>query len=172
MRGRGGLRRPCVRRRPTGSSGPQHDRFFCFFFSRVTGPGPRRSLVIQKSMSLKYKPASLPQHIYVKWSFLRRVATAVRAEAGPQPDRFFCFFFFTLVTGPRRSMSLDLSDKKTMSLKYKPAVTTAHFCEMVVLKAGCDSCACRGGAAARQVDQLKPATCTLNPAPCTLQSQP
>jgi len=32
---------------------------------------------------------------------------------------FFLFFFFTLVTGPRRSLSLKLSD---MSLKYEAHV--------------------------------------------------
>jgi len=32
-----------------------------------------------------------------------------------------CSLFFTLVTGPRRSLSLKLSDTESMSLKYKPA---------------------------------------------------
>jgi len=45
------------------------------------------------------------------------------------------FFFFTLVTGPRRSLSLELSDTRV----YEPQVrsrlgTTTHFCEVVVLK--------------------------------------
>ena len=45
------------------------------------------------------------------------------------------FFFFTLVTGPRRSLSLKLSDTRV----YEPQIrarlgTTAHFCEVVVLK--------------------------------------
>ena len=31
------------------------------------------------------------------------------------------FFFFTLVTGPRRSLSLELSDTKSVGLKYEPA---------------------------------------------------
>jgi len=40
---------------------------------------------------------------------------------------FFCFF--TLVTGPRRSLNLKLSDKRV----YEPQIrarlgTTAHFC--------------------------------------------
>ena len=43
-------------------------------------------------------------------------------------------FFFTLVTGPRRSLSLELSDARV----YEPQIrarlgTTAHFCEVVVL---------------------------------------
>ena len=43
-------------------------------------------------------------------------------------------FFFTLVTGPRRSLSLKLSDTRV----YEPQMlarlgTTAHFCKVVVL---------------------------------------
>ena len=45
-----------------------------------------------------------------------------------------CFFFFTLVTGPRRSLSLDLSDTRV----YEPPIrarlgTAARFCKVVVL---------------------------------------
>ena len=44
----------------------------------------------------------------------------------------FFFFFFTLVTGPRRSLSLKLSDTRD----YEPQIrarlgTTTHFCEVV-----------------------------------------
>jgi len=52
------------------------------------------------------------------------------------PPRYcIFFFFFTLVTGPRRSLSLKLSDTRV----YEPQIrarlgTTAHFCEVVVLK--------------------------------------
>ena len=47
----------------------------------------------------------------------------------------FFFFFFTFVTGPRRSLSLKLSDTRV----YEPQIrarlgTTAHLCEVVVLK--------------------------------------
>jgi len=43
--------------------------------------------------------------------------------------------FFTLVTGPRRSLSLNLSDTRV----YEPQIrallgTAAHFCDVVVLK--------------------------------------
>ena len=38
---------------------------------------------------------------------------------------FFFFFFLTLVTGPRRSLSLKLSD--TRSLKYEPASEPLHI---------------------------------------------
>jgi len=42
------------------------------------------------------------------------------------------FFFFTLVAGPRRSLSLKLNDKRV----YEPQIrarlgTTARFCEVV-----------------------------------------
>jgi len=45
------------------------------------------------------------------------------------------FFFFTLVTGPRRSLFLKLGDTRV----YEPQIrarlgTTAHFCGVVVLK--------------------------------------
>ena len=47
------------------------------------------------------------------------------------PARVF-FFFFTLVTGPTRSLSLKLSDTRV----YEPQIrarlgTTTHFCEVV-----------------------------------------
>ena len=44
-------------------------------------------------------------------------------------DKVNFFFFFTLVTGPKRSLSLKLSDTKSMSLKYEPAsvTTTQRF---------------------------------------------
>jgi len=47
----------------------------------------------------------------------------------------FFFFCFTLVTGPRRSLGLKLSGARV----YEPQIrarlgTTAHFCEVIVLK--------------------------------------
>ena len=52
-----------------------------------------------------------------------------------KPPNPFSFFLFTLVTGPRRSLSLKLSDTRV----YEPQIrarlgTTAHFCEVAVLK--------------------------------------
>ena len=49
--------------------------------------------------------------------------------------RPFFFFFFTLVTGLGRSLSLKLSDTRV----YEPHIrarlgSTAHFCKVVVLK--------------------------------------
>jgi len=45
------------------------------------------------------------------------------------------FFVFTLVSGPRRSLSLKLSDARVYELQIRAhLVTTAHFCEVVVLK--------------------------------------
>ena len=57
-----------------------------------------------------------------------------------------CSFFFTLVTGPRRSLSLKLSDTRV----YEPQIrvrlgTTAHFCEVVVLKLRAAPGGCSGG---------------------------
>jgi len=51
------------------------------------------------------------------------------------------FFFFTLVTGHRRSLSLKLSDTRV----YEPHIrarlgTTAHFCRVVILKLNPKSC--------------------------------
>ena len=49
--------------------------------------------------------------------------------------RMLFFFFFTLVTGPGRSLSLKMSDTRV----YEPQIrarlgTAAHFCRVVVLK--------------------------------------
>ena len=42
---------------------------------------------------------------------------------------------FTLVTGPRRSLSLKLSDTRVYAPQIRARLgTTAHFCEVVVLK--------------------------------------
>ena len=46
-------------------------------------------------------------------------------------------FFFTLVTSPRRSLSLNLSDTRV----YEPQIqarlgTTAHFCEVITCERG------------------------------------
>ena len=64
-------------------------------------------------MSLKYEPASVPQHISA-WLHdeLPVAASSTR-------------FFLTLVTGPRRSLSLKLSDTRV----YEPQIRTggAHI---------------------------------------------
>jgi len=45
------------------------------------------------------------------------------------------FFFFTLVTGPRRSLSLKLSDTRVYEPQLRARLgTTAHFCRVVVLE--------------------------------------
>jgi len=67
--------------------------------------------VIQKSMSLKYEPASEPLHIFVKW--LSRTLNAMAWGS-----HSVVFFFFTLGTGPRRSLSLKLSDARV----YEPQI--------------------------------------------------
>ena len=51
---------------------------------------------------------------------------------GGHRDTFF-FFFFTLVTGPRRSLSLKLSDTRVYAPQIRARLgTTAHFFEVVV----------------------------------------
>ena len=87
--------------------------------------------MIQESVSLKYEPSSLPQHISVKWLFLKAGVCG-----GSVPLELpSSLFFFTLVTGPRRSLSLKLSHTRV----YEPQiparlVTTTHFCDVVVLR--------------------------------------
>jgi len=45
------------------------------------------------------------------------------------------FFFVTLVTGPRRSLSLKLSDTRVYAPQIRALLgTDSHFCEVVVLK--------------------------------------
>jgi len=61
---------------------------------------------IQPSMSLQYEPSSEPLRISV-------VSTRVRAR--PLTPTLL-LFFFTLVTGPRRSLSLKLRDTRV----YEP----------------------------------------------------
>ena len=65
--------------------------------------------------------------------FSRRRTTPPPARLSPLSSarvlKPLCFFFFTLVTGPRRSLSLQLSDTRV----YEPQIrarlgTTAHFC--------------------------------------------
>jgi len=46
--------------------------------------------------------------------------------AASTTSRYF-FFFFILVTGPRRSLSLKLSDTRAMSLKYETASEPLHI---------------------------------------------
>ena len=69
------------------------------------------------------------------------------------------FFFFTLITGPRRSLSLKLGDTRV----YEPYIrarlgTTAHFCEVVVLRL-CKPKTRHGGTVHERLEllQLKPA---------------
>jgi len=48
--------------------------------------------------------------------------------------------FFTLVTGPRRSLSLKLSDTRVYAPQIRARLgITAHFCKVVVLKLRADA---------------------------------
>ena len=47
-----------------------------------------------------------------------------------EPSLTLFLFFFTLVTGPRRSLSLKLSDTRVYEPQLRARLgTTAHFCE-------------------------------------------
>ena len=50
-------------------------------------------------------------------------------------QNIFFFLIFTRVTGPARSLSLELSDARVFEPQIRARIgTTAHFCEAVVLK--------------------------------------
>jgi len=55
----------------------------------------------------------------------------LEAVRNPCTCNFF-FFFFTLVTGPRRSLSLKLSDARVCEPQIRARLgTSTHFCEVV-----------------------------------------
>ena len=54
---------------------------------------------------------------------------------------FFFLFFLTLVTGPRRSVSSQLSDKAVYQVRARLGTTTP-FCKVVVLKLSALSAPC------------------------------
>ena len=65
--------------------------------------------------------------------FLR--STSRRIAPIREGHLLFFFFFFTLVTGPRRSLSLKLSDTRVYEPQIRALLGTAsHFCEVIVLK--------------------------------------
>jgi len=125
----------------------KHRSYLLLYYSQT------QSRVLQKSMSLKYEPASEPLHISVKYEVARgwiprSDATCSGFASGSctsllsKLDSLFgrgveCrglshgrnlrtaalkgfFFFFILVTGPRRSLSLELSDTRV----YEPPNTS------------------------------------------------
>ena len=56
-------------------------------------------------------------------------------QSDDAPSRDLLLFFFTLVTGPRRSLSLKLSDTRVYEPQLRARLgTTAHFCRVVVRK--------------------------------------
>ena len=108
---------------------------------------------------------------------LRRVH--LKEEGGHGPGRPCRSLFFTLVTGPRRSLSLNLSDAKVYAPQVRARLgTTAHFCEVVVLNVqvqpGTAGTAAdeERRAAAERIVQANPKPSTLNPQPSTLNPQP
>jgi len=92
-------------------------------------------------MSLKCKPASESGMTTIPWPSAREGHCARRLRGSPTPRYFrvvgphnligsrlmncklFLFFFLTLVTGLRRSLSLELSDTRVYSVSflYDPA---------------------------------------------------
>ena len=66
---------------------------------------------------------------------VREHAERVRALRRQADQVLFFFLFFTLVTGPRRSLILKLSDTRVYGPQIRARLgTTAHSCEVVVLK--------------------------------------
>ena len=91
-------------------------------------------------MALPPKHGAISYHAtwrYILSSFEMRAGN-LRPEIGPRstsptPGIFF-FFFFALVTGPKRSLSLDLGDTRIFEPQIRACLgTTAHFYNVVVL---------------------------------------
>ena len=108
------------------------------FFSVTLVTGPRRSLSLKLSDTNVYEPhiqallgttLHCCQVVVLKWGMSAVGRALFHGVACPhQPHRGTFFFFFTLVTVPRRSLSLKLSDTNV----YEPQIrarlgTTAHF---------------------------------------------
>jgi len=76
-------------------------------------------------------------HFYRYHFFALGRALDVAVVARPPPIILIIilfFFFFTLVAGPRRSLSVKLSDTRVYAPRIRARLgTTAHFCELVVL---------------------------------------
>jgi len=99
--------------------------------------GPSAKGHIQKSMSLKYEPASEPLHIYAK-----KMGSRPPQMTAALPPKVISLFFFPLVTAPRRSLSLKLSDTKVYEPQIRARLGTAsHFCEVVLKLRAVPSCA-------------------------------
>jgi len=96
--------------------------------------------------SLKYEPSPEPlrQVFLPDMDLGSPVATCVPVfcRSGLFPPGFapaggLLYFFFALVTGPRRSLSLELSDTKVYEPQTRARLgITSHFCEVVVLQPG------------------------------------
>ena len=90
-----------------------------FFFTLATGP--RRSLSLKLSDTRVYEPqirARLLRPVDI-WSRHLQAWELARRRGTRAPRRFErIFFFFTLVTGSRRSLSLKMSDTRV----YEPQI--------------------------------------------------
>ena len=71
---------------------------------------------MHKSMSLQYEPSSEPLHISAATPRKRWRLTLLTHGGRLEWIDIFFFFFFSLVTGPRRSLSLKLSDARVSDL--------------------------------------------------------
>ena len=77
------------------------------------------------------QPNQIGAPFAAKWAFVREKFRAL-ARQFISRNAHPTFFFFTLVTSPRRSLSLKLSDTRV----YEPQIrarlgTKTHFCEVV-----------------------------------------
>jgi len=83
-------------------------------------------VVILGGRAVSYEQGTPVSHLLAKVTCARRALS---------PSHNFFFFFFTLVTGPRRSLGLKLSDTSVYAPQIRARLgTTAHFCRVVVLK--------------------------------------
>ena len=91
------------------------------------------ALLIPQFIMVRHAPSATPPTCSCPRLLTNRLALSLTWEAWGVG--FFFFFFVTLVTGPRRSLSLKLSDTRV----YEPQIrallgTDSHLCEAVVLK--------------------------------------
>jgi len=73
-------------------------------------------------------------HSLARGYLLRRPSLVHRLQLLPGSSAFFFLLFFTLGTGPRRSLSLKLIDTRVYAPQIRARLgTTAHFCRVETL---------------------------------------